>query len=223
MIRTLIFDWDGTLHDTGRLYGCAFRKAYGWLVSGGWAPERDYRDEEVTCYLGMNAPDMWNRFMPLLPQEIKNRASDIIGREMISRVEAGGAVLYPGAEVTLNRLKSLGYDMVILSNCKRAYLQAHRRAFSLDRWFTGFYCCEDYGFAPKEEIFPAFRRLHPESYVVIGDRDSDIKVACVHGLLSVGCAYGFGSAGELASASCAVRSITDIPAAIAQLEAVCES
>lgn len=27
MIRTLIFDWDGALHNTARLYGCAFRNA----------------------------------------------------------------------------------------------------------------------------------------------------------------------------------------------------
>lgn len=206
-----------TLHDTGRLYGSAFRRAYSWLVSRGWAPERDYRDEEVTCYLGMNAHDMWNRFMPQLLQEIKNRASDIIGREMIARIEAGEAVLYPGTEETLNQLKARGYEMVILSNCKRAYLDAHRRAFALDRWFAGFCCCEDFDFAPKEQIFPAFRPRHPEAYAVIGDRASDLKVAASHGLLSVGCAYGFGSPGELASADRIAQSVKEIPALVAQL------
>lgn len=206
-----------TLHDTGRLYGSAFRRAYSWLVSRGWAPERDYRDEEVTCYLGMNAHDMWNRFMPQLLQEIKNRASDIIGREMIARIEAGEAVLYPGTEEILDQLKARGYEMVILSNCKRAYLDAHRRAFALDRWFTGFCCCEDFDFAPKEEIFPAFRPRHPEAYAVIGDRASDLKVAASHGLLSVGCAYGFGSPGELASADRIAQSVKEIPALVAQL------
>ena len=206
-----------TLHDTGRLYGSAFRRAYSGLVSRGWAPERDYRDEEVTCYLGMNAHDMWNRFMPQLLQELKNRASDIIGREMIARIEAGEAVLYPGTEETLNQLKARGYEMVILSNCKRAYLDAHRRAFALDRWFTGFCCCEDFDFAPKEEIFPAFRPRHPEAYAVIGDRASDLKVAASHGLLSVGCAYGFGSPGELASADRIAQSVKEIPALVAQL------
>ena len=206
-----------TLHDTGRLYGSAFRRAYSWLVSRGWAPERDDRDEEVTCYLGMNAHDMWNRFMPQLLQEIKNRASDIIGREMIARIEAGEAVLYPGTEETLNQLKARGYEMVILSNCKRAYLDAHRRAFALDRWFTGFCCCEDFDFAPKEEIFPAFRPRHPEASAVIGARASDLTVAASHGLLSVGCAYGFGSPGELASADRIAQSVKEIPALVAQL------
>ena len=142
---------------------------------------------------------------------------DVIGREMIARIEAGEAVLYPGAEETLNQLKALGYKLVILSNCKRAYLDAHRRAFALDRWFTGFYCCEDFDFAPKEEIFPAFRACHPEAYAVIGDRASDLKVATSHNLLSVGCAYGFGCPGELVSADQIAQSVKEIPELVAQL------
>ncbi|MDO4493620.1 MAG: HAD family hydrolase [Clostridia bacterium] len=217
MIRTLIFDWDGTLHDTTRLYGCAFRKAYDWLVAQGAAPARHYADADVTRYLGMNAKDMWNTFMPLLPQEMKTRASDIIGREMISRIDAGEAILYPGAEETLTRLKEMGFEMTILSNCKRPYLRAHRSAFGLDRWFTGYYCCEDFGFVPKEEIFPRFRDRHPESYVMIGDRASDLKVASVHGLPSVGCAYGFGSPEELGSATCVANDVTELPELIEKL------
>lgn len=218
MIRTLIFDWDGTLHDTGRLYGGSFRKAYSWLVEQKYAEKRDYRDEEVTCYLGMNARDMWNRFMPQLPQDIKNHASDIIGREMIAGIEAGHAAMYPGAEKLLDQLKTQGYEMVILSNCKRAYLNAHRTAFQLERWFTGFYCCEDFDFASKEEIFPKFRASHPEAYVVIGDRDSDLRVATTHNLLSIGCAYGFGGVGELAAATRIAHSLSDIPKQLALLQ-----
>ena len=218
MIRTLIFDWDGTLHDTGRLYGRAFRKAYRWLVEQGHAPEREYRDAEVTCYLGMNARDMWDCFMPHLPRDVKNQASSIIGGEMIAEIDAGRAVLYPGAVQALNQLKAQGYEMVILSNCKRAYLQAHRKAFRLEQWFTGFYCCEDFDFAPKEEIFTALRPNHPADYAVIGDRASDLQVALTHHLCFVGCAYGFGGAGELAAATRIARSPAEIPGYIAALQ-----
>lgn len=80
---TLVFDWDGTLHNTLRLYGRAFRATYRELVRSGYAPVRDYSDWEVSTYLGMNAADMWNAFMPQLPQPIKQAASDRIGREMV--------------------------------------------------------------------------------------------------------------------------------------------
>lgn len=219
MIKTLIFDWDGTLHETAGLYGHAFRKAYRMLAEQGYAKERLYRDEDVSCYLGMNVNDMWNSFMPDLPRNVQLEAAGIIGEEMIAGIEAGHAKLYPDAADTLDILKRAGYEQVILSNCKRAYLEAHRRAFGLDKWFSGFYCCEDYGLAPKEEIFLEISKRHPADYAVIGDRDSDIKVSETHNLVSIGCLYGYGSAEELESATCTARSIAEIPGLLAGLKA----
>lgn len=217
MIRTLIFDWDGTLHNTAHLYGCAFRSAYGWLASEGYAPVREYSDEEVSIYLGMNAREMWNRFMPQLPQEVKEQASAMIGQRMVSAIQAGQATLYPGTEDVLEQLKGRDFQMVILSNCKRAYLEAHRAAFRLDRWFDGFYCGGDFDFAPKEEIFPVIRQHYPEQFVVIGDRDSDFKVAAVHHLASVGCAYGFGRPEERKGVDQIAWSVSEIPERIERL------
>lgn len=217
MIRTLIFDWDGTLHNTAHLYGRAFRSAYRWLVSEGYAPEREYSDEEVSVYLGMNARDMWNRFMPRLPRNVKEQASAMIGRRMVSAVQAGEAELYPGTEEILEQLKGQGFQMVILSNCKREYLEAHRAVFRLDRWFHGFYCSGDFAFAPKKEIFPIIRRRYPERFAVIGDRASDFKVAAVHNLFSIGCAYGFGRPEEWEDADQIAWSVSEIPERIKKL------
>lgn len=217
MMDTLIFDWDGTLHNTKHLYGCAFRTAYRWLVSEGYAPQRNYTDEEVSVYLGMNSRDMWNTFMPCLPQHIKEKASDLVGKEMVAAVCAGKAELYPGAMEMLGTLKRQGFRMVFLSNCKHAYMEAHRRWFQLDRWFTGYYCCQDYDFIPKERIFPDIQKAFPGGFVVIGDRASDLKIAKVHGLASIGCAYGFGTAEELKTASLIVHDVSQIPEKIAFL------
>jgi phosphoglycolate phosphatase len=218
MIRTLIFDWDGTLHNTERLYGNAFRKAYHWLVVQDLAPEREYTDQEVSQYLGMNAPDMWNCFMPQLPQPVKERASAMIGQGMVAEIQAGHAILYPGTAEVLTKLNVQGYEMVILSNCKRDYLEANRRAFGLDRWFQGFYCCQDFDFAPKEEIFPTIFENHPRDFAVIGDRASDFRVAKIHQLSCVGCAYGFGTAQELSQADLIAHRVEELPELIQKLQ-----
>ena len=47
---TLIFDYDGTLHNTAHLYGCAFRKSYQQLVKNGYAEKRYYSDKEMSKY-----------------------------------------------------------------------------------------------------------------------------------------------------------------------------
>ena len=47
----LIFDYDGTLHNTKHIYGCAFRSAYDMLVKEGYAEERVYTDENAMTTL----------------------------------------------------------------------------------------------------------------------------------------------------------------------------
>lgn len=215
MIKTIIFDWDGTLHNTKHLYGCAFRKAYQWLVKEGYADPYHYTDDEVAVYLGMNVPDMWQAFMPRLPEPVWRRASDIIGEEMIAAIGDKKAVLYEGAEALLSSLKESGYALVFLSNCRHAYMEAHRAFFQLDRWFDGFYCCEDYDNAPKEAIFAKIAEVFPREYVMIGDRASDQKVATEHGFPFIGCNYGFGTEGELANADVLVDDVRYIEEKIA--------
>lgn len=210
MIHTILFDWDGTLHNTKHLYGCAFRTAYQWLVEEGYAKPCEYSDNDVSIYLGMNAPDMWNTFMPQLPTDIWKHASEIIGNEMISAIRAGKAKLYDGTISLLTNLKQRGYQLVFLSNCKHDYMEAHRTAFGLDRWFDGFFCCEDYGFAPKEDIFPSISAGYPGDYLMVGDRASDLKVAKTHGFAFIGCDYGFGTQEELCGADWLVDSVDEI-------------
>ena len=149
----LIFDYDGTLHNTKHIYGCAFRKAYDMLVKEGYAEERIYTDEDVSKYLGVSAPDMWKDFMPELADDVWHRASMIIGRELREGVLGGKAQLFDGVEDTLKELKAKGYTMVILSNCRHDYMDAHKKALGLDRWFDSYFCAEDYDFIPKENIF----------------------------------------------------------------------
>lgn len=210
MIQTLIFDWDGTLHDTASLYHKAFCMAYEWLVQEGLAEKRQYTEQETSIYLGMNIPDMWNAFMPDLAPEKQREASLIISREMDRLISMGEAKLYPNTISVLQKLKEKGYHLVILSNCRHAYLMEHKKQFELERFFEGFYAAEDFGFQPKEDIFPEIAEAFPGEYLVIGDRDSDIKTASVHRLHSVACDYGFGQPEELQEAEYHIGSIEQL-------------
>ena len=204
----LIFDYDGTVHNTARLYGCAFRKAYERLTADGYAEEHYYSDEYMSKYLGMTADEMWQEFMPDLPPDITKRTSAEVGSEMVNQVFTGSAALYDG----------IALKMVILSNCHREYLDAHRRHFNLDRWFDGYYCAEDFGNIPKEKIFTHIKKNFPnEKYIVIGDRYSDFKVGLVHGLPTVGCAYGFGDESELSVCTAVIKSPSELVSVIENL------
>lgn len=224
MNTVLVLDWDGTIHDTSHLYGCAFRAAYRWLLDMDYVdldrypddPEY-YTDSYMEQYLGMNSKDMWNSFMPDLAPERKEMASKRVGDGMVTQIQGHQAKLYIGAIDALQKLKEDGYTLIFLSNCKRAYMEAHRKEFNLDAYYDGFYCCEDYGFIPKEEIWKDIKKDFPGFHIIVGDRAGDLKIAKIHKLPSIGCAYGFGSEEELSIASSIAKQVQELPYLVSQL------
>lgn len=210
MNKNIIFDYDGTLHQSIAIYAPAFRKAYQYLVDNNLAKPCIYSDKEISKWLGYSSKDMWQSFMPLLPDEIKAHCSSLIGEAMLTYIKEGKAKLYSGALETLEDLKTQGYRLIFLSNCKIAYMDAHREYFKLDKYFDSFYCTEQYDFAPKYEIFKHIEAENEGSFVVVGDRFQDIEIALKYDLLSVGCLYGYGEERELESATWKIEDIKEL-------------
>lgn len=215
MIRTVIFDWDGTLHDTKKLYGASVRRAVEEACQAGImprVPDEKMTDEALAQYLGLNVKDMWSRFMPGLDDAAALQIGANVGRYMVETVREGGASLYPGAQEILRELKKAGYVLLFCSNCQKAYMEAHRSYFGLDEWISGFYCSEAFGQIPKWEIVRKIRDQWPEDFVMVGDRASDMEAALRNaGICGIGCAYGFGNRDELKDAAFIAEDVRDIP------------
>lgn len=210
----LIFDYDGTLHNCAKIYVPAFRVGYKYLTDSGLAEEVFYSDGEVASYLGYSVKDMWENFMPELADSEKEKCGKIISDVMTGAIRSGDAVLYDGAEETLEALSDMGYRLIFLSNCMHDYMEDHRTVMGLDRFFSGFYCTGDFDMKPKYEIFNTIKKDFPGEYAVVGDRFLDLQIAEKHGLKSVGCAYGYGRRSELENADIIVNSVREIPKAL---------
>lgn len=209
-MTNLLFDYDGTLHNGIKIYAPAFRTAYSYLVENGFADPKEFTDSEISYWLGFTADEMWKCFLPKLPDRVKQKCGAIIGKEMISLVNKGIAELYPQAEYILQKLKDLGYNLIFLSNCKRAYMIVHIKQFSLDRFFSSFYCSEEFCFKPKHEIFHTIKEDYPGDYIIIGDRFHDMEISKRHNLRSIGCLYGYGTITELHCATLQIERLSDI-------------
>ena len=213
-MANLIFDYDGTIHESMRTYAPAFRDTMKWLSDSGYIEDREYSDPEISRWLGFNSTDMWGQFHPELSPEIREKARALLGENMARRVENGEGALFSGTEEMLGKLKADGHTLIFLSNCRIHYMERHRRVFHLERFFDYFYCCEEYDFIPKYQIFRLFSLQHTGRYIVIGDRFHDIETATENGLPSIGCGYGYGSPAELSAADIIVSSVSDIPGAV---------
>ncbi len=206
----LLFDYDGTLHNSIKIYAPAFRTAFSYLVKTGFAVSKEFTDQEISYWLGFTADEMWKCFLPNLPEEEKKICSALIGQEMLRLIHTGLAELYPQAENILKNLKDAGYQLIFLSNCKHAYMDAHVKHFYLDRFFSSFYCSEDFGFVSKSEIFNTIKTNYPGDFIVIGDRFHDMEIAERHNLQSIGCLYGYGFRDELENATWCIETLSDI-------------
>lgn len=209
-IQTVIFDYDGTLHNSAKIYVDAFRTVYERMIADGAAPKKTFSDYEITRWLGYRAADMWNAFMPELSNENQRYYSKEIGQLMLKKVRHKQAVLYDGALETLAYLKNKGYHVLYLSNCGHEFMSVHAKAFHLEDYFDHMYCSGDYGERPKYEIFDVIKKAYPPQYLMVGDRFHDMEIAKYHKIYTAGCRYGFGTDDELHDADVLLDDIRDL-------------
>lgn len=215
--RTIIFDYDGTIHNCTIVYKTAFLKVYDQLVADGFAQPKVFTDSEINHWLGYNTADAWNLFMPQLSEEQKGYYSKLLGEYMYVAFEEGKARWYPHALEVIQQLKTEGYPMVLLSNCGIRYMEMHNAIFGLKDLFVGLYPCEKYNYIPKYQVFTYIQQDHPGEYVVVGDRFHDMELAKYHGLPFVGCLYGYGADGELDGADYCIQDILELPAVLRKI------
>lgn len=218
-LGTIFFDYDGTLHDSMQVYGPAFRKAVAWLESEGYLEHREYEDEWVSHWLGWTTEAMWTTFAPELPEPVWRKAAHMVGTEMDNLSSTGDGALFKGVPQMLQKLKDEGYSIAFLSNCRKAYRDAHRGYYNLDAWIDIYHCAEDFPGLAKWEIYQKVCAdgNHPYPHVMVGDRFHDIEVATKAHIPSIGCRYGYGEPSELDAATLCVDNPVEIPNAVKEL------
>lgn len=214
---TIFFDFDGTLHDSMKLYAPALRKAYAWLVDEGVAEPRELSDEEICGWLGWTVEDMWTTFVPGIEEDTWRTASRLVADEMNRLLRAGKGALFDGVPDVLAELKAEGYDIVFLSNCGRPYCDEYLATFGIEQFFDATYCAAEFDYIPKWQIYQQISGAHPQPHIMVGDRFHDMEVATHAGIPSIGCSFGYGSPSELEVATRIAAAPAEIPALVSEL------
>lgn len=209
-VKTIYFDYDGTIHDCIKIYAPAFRKSYDFLVENKKAQPRQWEDSEIQKWLGYTSKEMWKNFMVDLEESIKNEASSIIGKEMERSILSGNARLYDGSLDVLKQLKDKGFNLVFLSNCSMKYMEASSKVFNLKIYFDDMVCSEMYGYVPKHDILNQIKNNYEINQIIIGDRFHDIEAAEKNNIYSIFCEYGYGDKTEGKKADVSIKDIREI-------------
>jgi phosphoglycolate phosphatase len=206
-VKTIVFDWDGTLHDSMKIYKKGFLEAYQYLVDNHLAPQKNWKDDDIQTFLGKNPKEMWESFHPKLSNEVIDIVSPIISKSMEKSIKNNEAVLYPGALETLSYLKNKGYKLIYLSNSKTYYMNAMDEMFNLCGYFDIMLCSEMYNYISKKYILERFMHSIPKDVIMIGDRNLDIETGKYNNVVTIGCSYGYGTVEELRNADLVIDDI----------------
>lgn len=197
MKKYILFDFDGTIADTGD--GITNSVAYALKKMGLDAGTR----EERCRFIGPPLKGSFENYHGLTPSEA-DRAVEFY-REYYREKGMFDCFLYDGIEELIDYLNSNGRKVVIASSKPHVFVKRIIDHFGMSDSFALIAGSElDGTRVDKAEVIGyALEKLSisAEDAVMIGDKEHDIIGAKKQGLLNIGVSYGYGSREELENAN----------------------
>lgn len=197
MAKTILFDLDGTLTDSGEgIMNCA-RLA----LSHFGLPIPD--EKEMRTFVGPPLADSLIRHG--VPAEKTEEAIHIF-RERYSAVGKFENFPYPGIDTLLRRLKSQGHRLYVATSKPEIMAVEIMDHFNLSRYFLRI-CGADLGEsrATKDAVIAYLMENcgRDKNMIMVGDTKYDVKGAAVHGIPTIGVTWGYGEKEDMVKAGAA--------------------
>lgn len=208
-MKSIIFDFDGTLHNTIKIYYPAFSSGVEFLRNHGFAKDFELNEKNVSKFLGEKPNFAYELIAKGADDSLKKEVMSLVGKNMDENIKNGLGELY---DVTIKVLEELSknYDLYILSNCRESYLDTALDVYGIKKYFKKYFAAETYAFIPKDEIIKKERNNIKEEIIFVGDRHHDMEAARKNNIRSIFCTYGFGSYEEGKDANYKISSIGEI-------------
>lgn len=205
----LVWDFDGTLADTGQDIALALNRAFAEV------DRPQLSEAEVLRYVGDGVSDLVRK---ALPDEQPSAAliSDVVRlfRKHYDEVFLHHTELYDGVVECLQACQ--GHALVVASNKPENFLRRMVHGLGLQDHFLALVGGDTVGITkPDPKVLQHVAQLlgcTPEKLWMIGDTEVDIRAAKAVGAHSIGCTWGFRKAEVLREAG--AEHLADHPQAV---------
>lgn len=174
----VVFDIDGTLHDTFRWWAPVIRSGVQRFASLHGIEVVLPTDTEAEAVVGMKDAGVWG---PFLPEAHKHRWQDLRAVVLPMEVEvvsSGVDYLFPGVRALLPHLRRIGVKVALASNCRRTYMGAMQQGQGLAALSDWQFCLDSDGVQTKTDMLRLARAAAAaERVVMVGDREPDHEAA----------------------------------------------
>ena len=206
----VIFDLDGTLWDStvpiAESWNIVIERETGrkgWLTGADIEPVQGRTMDEIA--------DIIFGVFPEDERYSLARKCEVFENEYIEKT---GATLFEGVEETLAKLKDMGVQMAVVSNCQEGYIKAFLDSMDMWKYFVDY---EEWGrtmLLKADNIKLVMERNGASKGIYVGDIQKDSDAAHKAGIDCIYASYGFG---EINDAVATLKSFDELPGILEKL------
>ncbi|OGT22596.1 MAG: hypothetical protein A3C55_02410 [Gammaproteobacteria bacterium RIFCSPHIGHO2_02_FULL_42_13] len=189
----IVFDWDGTLYDSGARIINSIQGAARELKLGNLQPEI------IKSCIGLNSTIVMDRLFPQATQKDRDLFMPAYRRHYGLELHQL-PVLFTGAKTVLKQLHSLGYILAVATGKNRDYFDKELHYLGLQEMFMVTRCGDEAPSKPNPQmLFEIMEHLgtFPEKVLMIGDTVHDLQLAANAGVDALAASYGVQDKKEL--------------------------
>ena len=198
MAKTIIFDLDGTLTDSGEgILNCAelALRHFGLPV-----PDR----EAMRVFVG---PPLHDTFVKFGVPEDKAEEAVAVYRSRYTTVGKFENTPYPGVHRLLQALQDHGHTLLVATSKPESMSVEIMDKFELSRYFQRICGASlDRSRSSKEDVIAYLLQEYGQTgdMIMVGDTPFDVLGAAAHGIPTVGVSWGYGNPEEMTNAGAVV-------------------
>lgn len=217
MLRSVIFDMDGTLFQTDTILEIALEETFAYLRSQNkWDSETPL--EKYREIMGVPLPKVWETLLPHYSRMEREETDTYFLERLTENINSGNGKLYPNVKEVFRYLKENDCNIYIASNGLINYLDAIVNYFDLNHWITETFSIEQIDSLNKSNLVRYIvKKYNIYHGAVVGDRLSDFQAAKDNGLISIGCNFDFAQEMELAHADIVIDNLIELKSIIPKL------
>lgn len=206
----VIFDLDGTL------WNSSVQVADSWnvVIEQEVGKEHTLSADDIMSCMGLTMTEIADRHFAYLPEKERYELSRKCEEFENGYITEHGGVLFEGVEETLAKLKDMGVQMAVVSNCQEGYIKAFLDSMDMWKYFIDY---EEWGrtyLSKAENIRLVMERNGASKGIYVGDIQKDSDAAHKAGVDCIYASYGFG---EINDAVATLKSFDELPAVLEEL------